>query len=231
MRSARLASMLALSLLAGCMQAQPVKQQDRTISEFTSIKAGGAFEITLTQGGSNTVKIEAQEDVLDNIRTEVKGNTLHIFTSGKIENEKPMKVFITVKQLNGLEISGASTVKSGSVFKAAQFDLHASGAATIEIELDADKLTLDASGASHVELKGNARTMKADISGASNLSAPWLQTDAAIIDASGASHASINARKSIDAEASGASSITYTGEPASRNVSSTGASSISGKGA
>lgn len=231
LRSAQLSAIFALVLFTSCMHAQPVKQEDRTISEFTSIKAGGAFEITLTQADNHSVKIEAQEDVIHKIKTEVKGSTLHIFTSGRIENEKPMKIFITVKQLNGLNISGASTVKSASVFKASEFSLQASGAATVELALNAGKLTLDASGASHVELEGTATTLDADLSGASNLSASGLHTDSAVIDASGASNASINTKQSIDAEASGASSITYTGEPANKKVSSSGASSISKKGA
>ncbi len=112
-------------------------------------------------------------------------------------------------EIEDLEVSGAS---SGNV-----------------INVKADSLELKASGASKIKISGTAKDLEANASGASTIDAESLQVENAEVDASGASKAIISASNELNVEASGASKISYIGEPKNIKQNSSGASSITKK--
>lgn len=231
------ALVLAAMLMTGaCAQAQSngngsIKKEDRKVGDFTGIKAGGAFTIVLTQGTTNAVKVEAEEKMISKIKTEVTGDVLTIYTEGKTETNKPMKIYVMVKELKKIEINGASHLEGVSGFSVDKLSLGVTGAASIELDVKAAEVTISASGAGNVELKGSAGKLSADLSGASSLRAFDLDTKSVSVEASGASHVKITASETISAEASGASSINYKGEPENKTLNTSGASSIQKTGA
>jgi hypothetical protein len=85
------------------------------------------------------------------------------------------------------------------------------------------------SGASKVELNGEANNLTIDSSGASKINAENLKVANAAIDVSGASHVTVNATEEIKAEASGASKVSYLGEPKNVIKNTSGASSVKQK--
>ena len=103
-------------------------------------------------------------------------------------------------------LSGASKA-SGSIEMAdGRFDL--SGASSLELEGSANDIDIEASGASHVQL--------------SNFSIVNVE-----INLSGASDATINARGRLEGDLSGASKLSYMGNPTLGNISTSGSSTIS----
>ncbi len=185
------------------------KTETRSLKGFSKIDAGGAMNVEVTVQKDFSVEVQADDNLLANIKTEVDGDTLKIFSEDKISSKTRVNVKISMPELEGLDISGASSGNVSNV-KAESLDLKASGASKIKIEGTTDDLDINASGASSID--------------AENLKAGNVE-----VDASGASNATVSANDDLDVSASGASKILYVGEPKNIKQNSSGASSIAKK--
>jgi uncharacterized protein YdeI (BOF family) len=187
--------------------------QDRKVAGFTGIQVSGGFQVEISQGNKEGVKLELEENLMNQVKTEVRNGVLRIYNEGSITTSKSMKAYVTVKDLNKVEISGGVKLTGKSTFKANTFDLDLSGGSKVTLAIDTKKLTADMSGASKVELSGKADEVEMDMSGASNVNAADLETKRMKVGASGASKVKVYASEALDINASGASSVQYKGSP------------------
>jgi hypothetical protein len=204
----------------------------RNISSFSAIEVSGAIDLYLSQGTEEAVAVSAAyDDIRARIRTEVKGNTLHIYLDGKGINWKTwgnnkMKAYVTFKKLGRREASGACNIKATEQIKGDDLTIELSGASDFSGTLTFAKLKLDATGASNMKIAGTAGNTAIDASGACTIKAYDLKTDICKIDASGASNIYITVNKELNAGASGGSSIYYKGTGLIRDISTGGGASI-----
>jgi len=201
-------------------------REDRNMSGFTRLEVSGGFEVVLTQGNNESVTIEADENIIDNIKTRVTGKTLEVYTKGTIRNYKIMRIYITFKQLESIELSGAVKITADQSLQFDSLELDISGACSLEFDMEADRLELDLSGASKLLLNGFVNHLDADCSGSSKLLLAGLKTKTISLDSSGATTAEFWVTESLKVESSGASNVRYKGEPKSVNLDNSGASSV-----
>lgn len=197
------------SNLSGVQGSGTSKSETRNVSGFTKIDAGGAINVEVAVQKDFSVVVEADDNLLTNIKTEVSGDTLKIYSEDRISPKTRIKVLVSMPAIEGLDVSGAS---SGSV-----------------AGVNADSLELKASGASKIKIDGTAKELNADASGASTIDAENLKVEDADVEASGASKAVVTATNDLKVDASGASKISYVGEPKSIKQNSSGASSVTKK--
>ena len=203
-----------------------VVKQERQLNSFGALDVGGAFKVFLTQGDKEFVIVEADENLLDVISTEVRGNTLVIKTTEDIRDSEALNIYLTFKELDDIEISGACHLVGENKMKFGNLDLECSGASDVELKFAAQELSLDFSGASKVELYGSAESVDLDLSGASHFDGYDLEADIYNVDVSGASHAKIFVNNELSAEVSGAASLKYKGEPTIKQHDVSGAASM-----
>lgn len=190
-----------------------IVKQERNISSFSGLEVGGAFRVFLTQGDEEKLVVEADENLLDIIETKVRGGTLIISTNENIKQFKTMNIYLTFKDIDDMEISGACHLSGENKFRFNDLDLDCSGASEVDIKLSANSLNMDISGASSVDLFGSAERISLDISGASSLDAYELEMVDCDIEVSGAANARISVNNELSAEVSGASKLRYKGNP------------------
>ncbi|NCI49744.1 DUF2807 domain-containing protein [Sediminibacterium roseum] len=204
----------------------------RTVNSFTAIEVSDAIDLYISQGNAEAVAISANaDDIRTRIKTEVRGNTLHIFFDAKGLNWRKwgnnrMKAYVTYKKLERLEASGACNIKTTDPIIQPELKMEMSGASDFTGEIKVGKLRLNGTGASVITLSGKADEMNIDISGASQVKAYDLATDLCKVDASGASVIRISVNKELSAVASGGSNIKYRGTGLIRDISSSGGASI-----
>lgn len=212
MKSFALLSFLATTTL-GCLSAcSSAAQQQRSVDSFQLVKASGAVNLYVRQGPTTTVEVDAAPEVLESVKTEVRGNTLTIyrdkgFSLTEMLRNKPVKVYITTPQLSGIEVSGASDVKGETPISADDFRIRASGASDVTLTLNVKSLTTNASGASDIRLDGRVEHQQVDISGSSDYRASNLRSRKANVQASGASDAYVCVDDELLARSSGASDV------------------------
>lgn len=233
MFSTALTLAIVLVLQSGCSYAFKgikgdgnVIKQDRAISSFDGIDVGGAFNVFLTQGETEKLVVEADENLQDVIITEVRGSTLKIKTTEDINSSTKLNIYITFKNLKDLDVSGACDLKGENKFKLGDLDLDCSGASEMELKMAAGNIDIDCSGASNAELFGTAQSVNLDLSGASKFSAMDFEVAIYDADASGASHGKIFVTEELSVEVSGAANLIYKGEPRIKEHDVSGAGSL-----
>ncbi len=184
-----------------------VKTETRELPKFSAVDFGGAIELEIVAQKDQRVEIEADDNILPLINTEVKGDTLYISNQQRINWHSKVKVRISVQDLNSLNVSGASKASAANI--------------------KCDNFKLDVSGASKISLAGETNNLSVEASGASRVEASDLKATKATAEASGASKIYVNATESVEADASGASGISYSGNPKNVKKSASGASSVS----
>jgi len=190
-----------------------VSEENRDVTQFTSIDVRGAYKIFIRQGEKEELAVRADENLQDNIHCKVDGKTLKIWNERNIINATELKLFITVKDLEKIEISGACKLKSKSEIKGDNLKIDISGAAKVDMQVDINQIDIDLSGGSESNLSGKAKDVSVDISGAGDLNALNLETDNFDIDISGAGRAKVFANKELNASISGAGKVEYKGNP------------------
>ncbi len=198
---------------------------------FSSVEASSAFQVTITQSTSYSVKISANERIFDRIEVTQQGQTLKIDVKpgiffGLFNN----KAEITMPSLENFALSGASRGTADGFSSSNQFTAHVSGASTLDLNnFNAGDINFEVSGASHLTGQGTASNLTSAVSGASTLDLTDLTVNNANVDLSGASHAIINLTGRLDAQASGLSNLQYIGEPTLGTIDTSGGSTVNKK--
>lgn len=203
-------------------------KQERQVSDFTGIDISSAIKVVLTQGNTEKLILEGDDDMLERVITEVRGNTLFIKLKDGTYNKTSQEVtaHLTFKNLSRIDLSGAVTLTGTNSMKFNDLNLDCSGATKIDMNLTANKLDADFSGASTLKLEGTVQTLDMDISGASKIEASSLIAKNCYLDCSGASTVTIHVTDKLRAEGSGASKISYKGNPAVVETDMSGASKV-----
>ena len=182
-------------------------EEFREIESFSVIEVGGALKVDAVVGQTQSVSVKGDDNIVPFVTTEVHGDALKIQLdhNGRLDTKQPLVITLVSPELIGAGVSGACHVQVGGI--------------------SGTDFRADLSGASTVVLEGECQKLTAGISGASTLNAKSLNAKTASIQASGASNAHVLVTESITGNASGASTVRYTGDPAHASVSTSGASS------
>lgn len=222
-------SLVVILFFSANSYADPIVKQERSVGNFTGIKVGGAFNVYLKQANSTKVVVEAEEDLHDDIRTEVKGGVLHIDMKWDWKwnkNHEKINIYINIDKMDYLDVSGAADLSAADPIRVDDLELECSGAGDIDLELSARSLDVTVSGAGDLRISGSTDRQKVRLSGAGDYKAGDLKSKYTYAKASGAGSVTVHASEEIEAFASGASSVKYYGNPEKERTSSSGAGSI-----
>ena len=199
------------------------------LSEFDKVDVGSAFDVEIRHGGAFSVVVRVDDSVEQYLDVVKQGSTLRIglkphslisLTAITLEAE------VTMPELMGLELSGASDVSVTGFESTEALGVDVSGASSLKGDIEAGDSVVDVSGASDVRLSGSGGDLILDASGASSVDLADYPVGAATIEASGASSATVNVSGELNVEASGASKVRYLGSPTLGTVDSSGGSSV-----
>ena len=144
----------------------------RSVSAFTGIEASGVFDITVTKGSTESLTIEANNDVMQYVRSEVRNGVLHLYLDkgNNMMNIKNLKAFIVMKNLDKVTLSGACKFTSDDPFTSDTFRCDCSGASKLMANVNTNLLNIEASGACNIKIKANViGDTNLDVSGASKI--------------------------------------------------------------
>jgi hypothetical protein len=205
-----------------------VKTETREVSQFTEIEVGNAIQLDATIGPANSLVVTADDNLLPHIKTVVAGNRLRIYIDSPCSTDSGIKVTATAPALRSLFGSGASqTTLSG--IAGATFELDLSGASSCRMTGDADEMDITLSGASRARILGTVKRLNVQCSGASQLDATELTAETVAAELSGASTGHVNVTNELSADASGASTLYYAGQPGKMQKRTSGASNVAVK--
>ena len=192
-----------------------VVSQTREVSGFDAVSISYPAEVLIKQGNAESLKIEAEDNLMPNLKTQVKNGTLEIFykrENGKHVNPtKTVKITIVVKDLNNVDFTSAGKLVVDNL-KTNALDVSLSGAGDIKLNKVAVKgLSVSLSGAGSMSASGTADRLDLNISGFGDFKGGDLHSQDGRVGISGAGSATVWADDNLDAQISGAGSISYYG--------------------
>jgi len=204
-----------------------LETEEYAFADFTKVEISTAFEFEIQQSSSYNISVTADDNVMDYVQVSKDGQTLKIGL-GTVTwfGPKTLRATVTMPQLNGLTVSGASRGDVYDFSSTEDVDITVSGASRVNGDITAGNIEFDISGASTVQLEGSANDMVASVSGASRLNLGSFTVNNADVSFSGASSGTISLDGRLDADLSGASRLSYIGEPTMGTINTSGASTL-----
>jgi hypothetical protein len=207
---------LPVVTLNGIRGSGKVTSENRDVKDFQSVSLGGSGDLIITQGDSEALKIEAEGNILPMIESDVRGGTLYLGfkpNTGSISPTQPIKFYLSVKNLNGIDLSGSGSVQADAL-KANNITFTCSGSGSITVKtLTADALNYNLSGSGSTSLGGIVGVQSVEISGSGSYQAADLDSQQATAILTGSGDMTIWAKDSLNITISGSGSVNYYGKP------------------
>ena len=177
----------------------------REVAPFASVDLAGSNQVSVTVGPEQSVRVRADDNLIDLVTTDVRAGELVIDNRGSFQTNSPMSVEVTLPVLDAVSLSGSGTLTAQAV-RAGTLIVRLPGSGTIRASGATDRIqaTLDGSG----ELQLN------DLIAA--------QATAVV---SGSGLIELVATETLEATVSGSGSILYSGNPrqVTKSIPGTGA--------
>lgn len=197
-------------------RSQRKDSQTYDFKDFDEVAFISLFDFEINEGNDYSVRIEGDEDKLDEVYLSLTGSELEIRYGKDVDwwttrrKKDKIKVFIEMPELSNLKATGAS---EGEVrgFDNDEMTFEIEGSSSVWADVEARTFKVDLSGTSKLILLGRGDDLEADLEGSSELEAFSYTTDDADITVSGKSIARVYVRNELEADASGESRIRYRG--------------------
>jgi len=203
---ARIALVIAVAAVLGgcsvCLDGDAVKgsgkkiEQVRDLPSFEKIVLTGAAKLDVQASAAQKVVVEADDNIVPLIETEVQGGVLRIKRTKSFRDvfDHGVTVRISVPQLHGIEVSGACTAKVAG--------------------LSGGEFALEINGAGELEASGEVDDLRIAVAGAGQMDLVALKAKRADVNVAGAGNVKLTVTEELVAKVSGVGEIRYGGDPA-----------------
>lgn len=200
-----------------------VISQTRNVSNyFTGVEASEGLNVYVTQDNATNIRIEADENVIDLIRTDVRNGVLVVHTEQSI-GRATKNIYVSMPTIERLKSNSGADLYSQGIITAERIALNVSSGADLEVEVKATHVEADASSGADIKVSGTATSLTADASSGSDIKASNLEVKRCTADASSGADIRVNVTETLTAEASSGGDVRYSGNPTvNSNKSSAG---------
>src|SRR5262249_38261384 len=160
----------------------------------------GSFDIFVSTGAQQSVKIEAEENLLPYIETYVEGEILKIDTKRGywLNSKRDIKVFITAPDFSRIRSFGSGNITGETkITTTGKLDLAVTGSANIKMDVDAPAVDADISGAGNIFLNGKTKSFHSTVSGSGDVHAYELLSEETAVRIAGSGNAEVYASVSL----------------------------------
>jgi hypothetical protein len=182
-----------------------LRTESRDVDGFSIIELTGSGNVIIQQDGTESLSIEAEDNLLPHLTSDVSNGTLRLGTKDgvNLDPNRAVTYRVTVEDLAGLQLSGSGSVTAAGITTPA--------------------ISIDISGSGDVTVDGTADSQTVTLSGSGNYNAGDLGTRNSSAEISGSGDVTVHALDTLEAEISGSGNATYTGNPqVSQNISGSG---------
>ncbi|MCK4777390.1 MAG: DUF2807 domain-containing protein, partial [Actinomycetia bacterium] len=171
----------------------------------------GAGYIYVTQSENQSLRIETDDNVIDLLILDVINGRLVIDSNNCFTNIRPIRIWASMKDVNGITVSGSAEVVSENEINTDSFDLRISGSSSSDMDINSEEISTTISGSGNVNYRGSTKSHDIQISGSGNVKALDLSTEETKITISGFGNIEVDASENLDVIISGSGNVLYSG--------------------
>ena len=186
----------------------------RNLPAFEAISLNNKAEVTYIPDSVYRVVLEAQQNILNVLTTEVSGTELLINFSKPVWKSEPVKITVYSPSLRKIKICGSGNVATAYCLPN-DLVLDISGSGNIRVpEVKGEYLTVKLSGSGNILVaSGQASNASLELKGSGTIDTELVKTNHAQADISGSGNISLSANNTLKASISGSGNIRYRGQP------------------
>jgi hypothetical protein len=201
--------------------------ESRTVEKFNGIELKSVANVYITQGETQEVKIEAEDNLIQHITTKVKNDELVIDCDQEINSHEPINVYITVKDLCLLELSGSGNMITKNEINCEHMTLYLGGSGEMKVALKSQQLKATLSGSGNMNLSGSTSESDLRINGSGNMNAQQMKSFTSAVTISGSGNTKVDVNNELNVNISGSGNVRYVTEPAKITTKITGSGDVS----
>lgn len=205
-----------LSACEGVSGSGNVIKETREVGPFSALEVSGSMDVYVSQGNSTTVTLEGEDNILPEIELVTEGDKLEIRfkRNMNIRTHRDVKVFLSAKTLEGVELSGSGDVELSGIFNSsAPVHIGLSGSGDIKGVFNAPEISMDLAGSGDIELKGETRDVHISLAGSGNCDAGALLAETADVNIAGSGNVDLHASRELKTNIIGSGNVYYKGAP------------------
>ncbi len=197
----------------------------RPLKSFEKLDVSRGVEVVLTKTAENNALILSDYYAMDEIITEVSGNTLKISMAKLTTGDVNVEVRLSFTDLKEIEVKGNAIVRATHPLELEKIAIKANTGGLVQLELKSNHVELSAGENSVLQIKGKCASLDAKSATTSTIYADKLMADEVVAKAGIGSKLFVTALKSVDAKANSGGVVTVGGNPPKSNS----ATSLGGK--
>ena len=192
--------------------------ETREVGNFDAIQLDGAGKLVITQGETNALQIEAEDNILPDLKSTVEGSTLVLGFQDKIWQKtllptETITYSLVVTDLTAITFNGAGDLDM-NLLDTDSLTITVNGAGQVKIaNLTANSLSIQINGTGNVSVSGEATSQDINISGAGTVQNGDLKTAETAITANGLGVATVWVTDTLEVTFNGGGTLNYYGEP------------------
>ena len=208
-------------LLINCSKGQVVVgssniiSQEKQLSAYDRIEVLGSYDVIFTDGEVGKIKINAPDNILPLIQTEVSDGLLKIGAEkNRYKVKEPIIIYVPVNsRLKQVDIKGSADIYSEKNLETKTLNVGIYGSGDARLAVDVFSLALEVVGAGDIRVSGRAKDLSIDISGSGDVEVPNLKAEKAVININGSGGVSAYVTENVDISIAGSGDVTIKGNP------------------
>ena len=217
--------LLAISYVSGRGSGNIITET-KTVSEFSKISLSGVGNLTIEQSDTESLEIEAEDNIIEKLDIQVVNKTLKIGYKKvwfwNIWPTKDINFHITAKNIEDIKISGSGSVVSESL-KSDNLNISINGSGEVDLKTEAQTLNSTISGSGTFNISGTATDQTITINGSGDYLTNDLKSKTATVNINGSGKVELSVSDELDVRISGSGDVKYSGQPiVTQDVSGSG---------
>lgn len=180
---------------------------------YDEIEVSRGLDVYLTQGDSESISVQADENLHDIIKTQIEGNVLKIYVDENISFSEAQKIMVSFKTVSRISASSGSEVYSKNTINLESIRLVTDSGSDMTLNINAHSIDCSSSSGSDLRLSGTATNLIAEASSGSDIKAGDLKVETSRVKASSGADITVNTTKELHASTSSGGDIKYRGNP------------------
>lgn len=170
--------------------------------------------VHLKQGNKQTIEIKAQQNIIDNIKKEVKDDIWNISYKENVRDHEPIHIYITLTNLTKATISGSGDIIGETKFtNLDNLKLATSGSGDIKLEVYSKSTAAAITGSGNILVKGSADNNTVSITGSGDFKGYDFLVNTSKVQITGSGNSQVTAKENLDISITGSGDVYYRGTP------------------
>lgn len=190
-----------------------IKSETRPVSGFSAVNLAIPAKLTVVQSGSESILIEADDNLLPLIETDVSSGVLKIrWTERNLSvSSKKIRITVNLNTVKGLSVDGSGDILADGL-KFTELRAAIGGSGDIRLSnLTGERVKASVAGSGDVLLTGNIGVFDASIAGSGDIKAERLHAKTVSISIAGSGNAVVSAADTLSVSVAGSGDVRHYG--------------------